>query len=70
MMSALAALRLSYHHLVRRWRRAQLDGFVSRPVRTIDLAAVDGHGLRPPARRDRAGVRVLRLRGRVPDRER
>ncbi|MDX8050566.1 hypothetical protein SK571_14340 [Lentzea sp. BCCO 10_0798] len=58
---------LSYHHLVGHWRRTQLDGFVSQPVRTIDLAAVDGHRRTPSARRDRVQVRVLRLRGHLPD---
>lgn len=55
------ALWLSYYHLADRWRRARLDGFVSRPVHTIDLAALDGH---------RLTVRVLHLDGQVPDRVR
>ncbi|SMC94853.1 hypothetical protein [Lentzea albidocapillata] len=61
---------LSYYHLIDRWRRTRLDGFVSRPVHTIDLATVDGHRLTLPTRRDRVEVRVLRLRRQVPDRAR
>jgi hypothetical protein len=59
---------LSYYHLVARWRRTQLDGFVARPVHTIDLATLDGHRL--PQHRNRVEVRVLHLDGRAPDRVR
>ncbi|WP_434446787.1 hypothetical protein [Lentzea sp. E54] len=57
---------LSYYHLVDRWRRSQLDGFVARPVRTIDLATLDGHRLTLPARPNRAEVHVLSLPAPVP----
>ncbi|MCX2946704.1 hypothetical protein [Lentzea sp. NEAU-D7] len=60
-------LRLSYHHLVDHWRRTQLDGFVSQPVRAIDLAAAEKHRRTPSSRRARVEVRVLRLRGHDPD---
>ena len=64
------ALWLSYYHLVGSWRRTRLDGFVSRPVHTIDLATLDGHRLTLPARRDQAEVHVLRLDGHLPHRSR
>lgn len=34
---------LSYYHLIDNWRRPQRDGFIARPVHTIDLAALDEH---------------------------
>lgn len=61
---------LSYYHLVGSWRRTRLDGSVSRPVHTIDLATLDGHRLTVPARQDRVEVRVLHLDGHLPDRPR
>ena len=61
---------LSYYHLVDQLHRTRLDGFVSRPVRPIDLATLDGHRLTVPARQDRVGVRVLHLDGHLPDRPR
>jgi hypothetical protein len=61
---------LSYYHLVDQWRRTRLDGFVARPVHTVDLATLDGHRLTLPPHRDRAEVRVLRLDGHLQDRVR
>lgn len=61
---------LSYYHLTDRWRRTRLDEFAARPVHTIDLAALDGHRLTSPARRDRSAVRVLHLDEHIPDRVR
>lgn len=57
---------LSYYHLMAQWRRTRLDGFVARPVHTIDLAALDGHRLTLPAHR--VEVHVLRLDGHVQGR--
>ncbi len=59
---------LSYYHLVDRWRRTRLDGFISRPVHTIDLATLDGHRRTVPARQGRVAVHVLHLDGHLPDR--
>jgi hypothetical protein len=61
---------LSYYHLVARSRRTRLDGFVARPVHTVDLATLDAHRLTLPARRERAEVHVLRLDGHLPHRSR
>jgi hypothetical protein len=64
------ALWLSYYHLADRWRRTQLDGFVSRPVRTIDLTLLDGHRITLPARREHVEMRRLSLHGHIPDQAR
>ncbi len=61
------ALWLSYYHLADRWRRSQLDGFVSHPVRTIDLTTLDGHRITLSARREHVEVRRLSLHGHIPD---
>jgi hypothetical protein len=64
------ALWLSYYHLVNRWRRTRLDGFISRPVRTIDLTTLDGHRITLPARREHVEMRRLSLHGHIPDQAR
>ncbi|MGW6929716.1 hypothetical protein ACWGE0_06570 [Lentzea sp. NPDC054927] len=64
------ALWLSYYHLADRWRRTQLDGFVSHPVRTIDLTTLDGHRITLPARREHVEMRRLSLHGHIPDQAR
>ncbi len=64
------ALWLSYYHLIGLGRRARLDGFVSRPVHTIDLATLDGHRITLPAPREHAEMRRLSLHGHIPDQAR
>ena len=64
------ALWLSYYHLADRWRRTQLDGFVSRPVRTIDLTTLDGHRITLPAPRKHVEMRRLSLHGHIPNQAR
>lgn len=61
---------LSYYHLAAGWRRTRLEGFVARPVHTIDLATLDGHRLTVPARQGPVAVHVLHLDGHLPHRVR
>lgn len=62
---------LSYYHLIGRRRRTRLDGFVSRPAHTIDLATLDGHRITlPVAHREQVEMRRLSLRGHIPDQAR
>lgn len=61
---------LGYYHVVDRWRRIRLDGNVSRPVHTIDLAALDGRRRAVPVRTGQAEVHVLSLRCSLPHRSR
>jgi len=49
---------------------AQLDGFVPRPVRTIDLTTLDGHRITLPARREHVEVRRLSPHGHIPNQAR
>ncbi|WP_143466561.1 hypothetical protein [Lentzea kentuckyensis] len=61
---------LGYYHLVDRWRRIRLDGKVSRPVHTIDLAMLGGHRRAVPVRSGHAEVHVLSLRRSLAHRSR
>ena len=62
------ALWLSYYRLI--GRRSRLDGFVLRPVHTIDLATLDGHRLTLPVRQKQVEMRRLSLHGHIPDQAR
>ncbi len=64
------ALWLSYYHLAVRWRRTRLDGFVARPVHTIDLTTLDGHRITLPVRQKQVEMRRLSLHGHIPEQTR